>query len=231
MLKKWEELPECIRIPEVKKYYELLTRRKFSLVLKRVFDVLMALMLLIILGPLMVVIAVVIKVESPGEIFFRQTRVTTYGKEFRIHKFRTMIANADRLGTQITVNQDSRITRIGKILRKYRLDEMPQLIDVLEGNMSFVGTRPEVPSYVQKYSNEMKATLLMPAGITSEASIRYKDEAKLLDGADNVDFVYVNEILPAKMKYNLLALSEFSFKNEILTMLRTVLAVMGKNYE
>lgn len=231
MLKKWDELPAWMRTPEVKIYYDVLAKRKFSLMLKRAFDIIAALLLLIVLSPIIVIIALIVTIESPGGFIYRQTRVTSYGKEFRIHKFRTMVVNADKLGTQVTVGQDSRITKTGKFLRKYRLDEIPQLIDILCGNMSFVGTRPEVPLYVGKYTDVMNATLLLPAGITSEASIRYKDEAELLEGAEDVDSVYVNEILPAKMKYNLLALNKFSFGADIMTMLRTVLAVLGKNYK
>jgi len=231
MLKKWDELPEWMRTPAVKGYYDILEKRRFSLLQKRVFDIVVALLLLIVLSPIFLVIAVIIAIESPGGFFYRQVRVTTCGKEFRIHKFRTMVKNADKLGTQVTVGQDARITKSGKVLRRYRLDELPQLIDVLSGNMSFVGTRPEVPMYVKKYTDEMKATLLLPAGITSEASIRYKDEAELLEGAEDVDSVYVKVILPAKMKYNLMALSKFSFGAEIRTMLRTVLVVFGKSYE
>ena len=166
-------------------------------------------------------------VDSPGGVFYRQVRITQYGKEFRIHKFRTMVSNADKIGSQVTVGQDARITKIGKILRKYRLDEFPQLIDILQGNMSFVGTRPEVPKYVNKYSKEMKATLLLPAGITSEASICYKDEAELLERAENIDDVYVNQVLPGKMKYNLNSIKNFSFLGEIWMMFKTVVAVLS----
>ena len=178
----------------------------------------------------MIVIALAIVLDSPGEVFYRQERVTQYGKIFRIHKFRTMVSNADKIGSQVTTDNDKRITSIGRVLRKYRLDELPQLLDVLNGSMSYVGTRPEVPKYVEKYTAEMKATLLLPAGITSEASIRYKDEAKLLDDRADVDKVYVEKVLPKKMKYNLMAIEQFSFLNDIATMLRTVFAVFGKNY-
>lgn len=153
-----------------------------------------------------------------GGVFYRQERVTTYGKKFKIHKFRTMVANADQIGSAVTVSGDNRITPTGAFLRKYRLDELPQVFDVLSGNMSFVGTRPEVTKYVKKYTKEMRATLLLPAGITSEASIRYKDEAELLDAADDVDRVYVEEVLPGKMKYNLQSIKKFSFLGEIVTM-------------
>ena len=157
---------------------------------------------------------------------FRQVRITTGGKEFRIFKFRTMVTDAEKLGTQVTVGQDPRITGSGRFLRKLRLDEVPQLFNVLAGDMSFVGTRPEVPRYVEQYTPEMWATLLLPAGITSEASIRYKDEDVLLNGAEDVDRVYVEQVLPEKMKYNLNYLREFSFWKDIAIMFETVIAVL-----
>lgn len=169
-----------------------------------------------------------IKLDSPGPVFYRQERVTTYGKKFRIHKFRTMVNNAEKIGSAVTVGADSRITKLGAKLRGFRLDELPQVFDVLSGNMSFVGTRPEATKYVEKYKPEYLATLLLPAGITSEASIRYKDEAELLAGADDVDRVYVEKVLPGKMRYNLDSIRKFSFFADIATMFRTVFAVLGK---
>lgn len=229
--REWDELPKGLRVPEVREYYEILSKKKFSLRMKRCFDVVVAAVMLVCLSPIMLVIAIAIVCDSPGGVFYRQERVTQYGKIFRIHKFRTMVSNADKIGTQVTVENDSRITKIGSVLRKYRLDETPQIFDVLAGNMSFVGTRPEVTEYVKKYTKEIRATLLLPAGITSEASIRYKDEAELLDAADDVDRVYVEEVLPEKMKYNLESLRHFSFFGDIRTMMRTVFAVIGKDYK
>lgn len=228
-LREWDDLPKWMQYPEVREYYDILSKRKLSLKLKRIFDVVVASVLLIILTIPIAVIAIMIKLDSKGPVFYRQERVTAYGKKFRIYKFRTMIANADQIGTAVTVDGDSRITKMGSRLRNLRLDELPQLFDVLSGNMSFVGTRPEATKYVKKYTKEMRATLLLPAGITSEASIRYKDEAKLLDKADDVDKVYVEEILPEKMKYNLESIRKFSFWGEIMTMLRTVFAVLRKD--
>ena len=195
-MKKWKELPEFMRTDEVKEYYDILQTKKVSLTLKRIFDIIVALILLIILFIPMIIIAIIIKMDSEGPVFYRQERITRYGKKFKIHKFRTMVSNADKIGTAVTTNNDARITKIGSKLRNLRLDEVPQLIDVLQGNMSFVGTRPEATKYVERYSNEMNATLLMPAGITSEASIRYKDEAKLLEKAEYADFLYMLDILP-----------------------------------
>ena len=225
-MKKYEDLPRGLRHPEVKEYLEILKKKQGQLAVKRAFDVCMAFIMLLLLAVPMAVIAVMIAADSPGGVFFRQKRITTYGKVFRIHKFRTMCKDADKKGSAVTVSGDARVTKIGAFLRKYRLDELPQLIDVLAGDMSFVGTRPEVPEYVKKYTKEMRATLLLPAGITSEASIAYKDEAELLDGAADPDEVYVKQILPAKMEYNLKALREFSLWNDLKTMIRTVLEVI-----
>lgn len=231
MLKRWEDLPDFMRTPEVRPYWEALNRKRFSLVCKRLFDIVAAMILLLILAIPMLILALWIKLDSPGTVFYRQERVTTYGRHFRIHKFRTMVSNADKIGSAVTVRQDSRITKAGAKLRDLRLDELPQLLDVISGDMSFVGTRPEAVKYVERYQPEFNATLLMPAGITSEASIRYKDEDKLLNAADDVDEVYVNKVLPAKMKWNLESIRRFRFLREILTMFRTVFAVMGKDYE
>jgi len=231
MLKKWDDLPDFMRVDEVRPYWEILNKRRGQLVLKRCFDLVVALVLLIILAIPMGIIAVLIKKDSDGPVFYRQERVTTYGRRFRIHKFRTMVSNADKIGTAVTVGNDSRITKIGAKLRGHRLDELPQVLDVIQGTMSFVGTRPEAVKYVERYKPEYNATLLMPAGITSEASIRYKDEDKLLNAADDVDSVYVEKVLPEKMKWNLESIRRFRFLREILTMFRTVFAVLGKDYE
>ena len=226
MLKKWEELPKYMRTEEVRPYYESLSRKKFSLWIKRVFDVTVASIMLVLLSPVLLVLAFLIAKDSKGGVFYRQERVTQYGRKFRIFKFRTMVANADKIGTQVTVQNDNRITKIGEKLRKYRLDELPQLFNIILGDMSFVGTRPESTHYVKCYTPEMYATLLLPAGVTSEASIRYKDEAELLDQAADVDEVYVKEVLPGKMKYNLEEIRKFSWWREIGTMVRTVVAVV-----
>lgn len=231
MLKKWEDLPDFMKCDEVREYYEILEKRKFSLFLKRAFDLVAGSIMFIILAIPMAVLAIWIKLDSPGPVFYRQERITAYGKHFKIHKFRTMVANADKIGTAVTVGNDSRITKVGAKLRDYRLDEFPQVFDLLSGNMSFVGTRPEAVKYVEKYKPEYMATLLLPAGITSEASIRYKDEAELLDAADDIDRVYVEDVLSGKMKYNLEAIRKFSFFGELVTMFRTVFAVLGKEYD
>lgn len=230
MLRKWEELPDFMRTEAVRPYYDILSNKKGTLAAKRAFDLVMASFPLIFLSPVMLVIAVAVKLDSKGEIFFRQERVTQYGKIFKIYKFRTMVKDADKLGSQVTTKNDARVTRIGRFLRKYRLDETAQLFNVITGDMSFVGTRPEAVPYAQKYTKEMMATLLLPAGITSEASIRYKDEDILLDVADDIDKIYVEDVLPEKMKYNYQSLRNFSFIKDILTMLKTILVVLGKTY-
>ena len=228
ILKKWGDLPDNLRTDAVRPYYDLLAKRRGSLLIKRIFDVVVSALMLLILSPVFLVLAIAIKLDSPGPVFYRQVRVTQYGKQFRIFKFRSMVSDADKRGSLVTVSGDSRITRVGHVIRNCRLDELCQLIDIFRGTMTFVGTRPEVPKYVAAYTPEMMATLLLPAGVTSEASIRYKDEAELLDAAEDVDAVYIRDVLPGKMKYNLDALKSFSFFSDIATMFRTVFAVLGK---
>ena len=230
MLYKWEQLPENLKTEQVRPYYDALSKRQASLLFKRVFDVVVSAVMLLVLLPVFLILAIAIKLDSPGPVFYRQERVTQYGKRFRIFKFRSMVQNADK-GSLVTVSGDSRITRVGKIIRKCRLDELCQLIDVFRGTMTFVGTRPEVVKYVDRYTPEMLATLLLPAGVTSLASIYYKDEDKLLDGAEDVDKVYVEKVLPGKMRYNLKAIKTFSFWGDIKLMFMTVFAVLGKEYK
>ena len=213
----------------VKPYYEILQKKQISLIFKRSFDIVVSLIMLLILSPVFLLLAIAIKMDSKGPVFYRQVRVTQYGKEFRIFKFRTMVNNADKIGSQVTVGGDNRITRVGKVIRECRLDEIGQLLNILGGSMTFVGTRPEVPKYVEKYTSEMWATLLLPAGVTSEASIRYKDEAALLDAAEDVDATYIQDVLPGKMKYNLRSIQEYSFFKDIETMFQTVFAVVDKD--
>lgn len=226
MLKKYDELPKFMKNKEVKKYYDILNKKKFNLILKRVFDIVASLILLILISPVLLVLAIAIKIDSKGPVFYRQKRITTYGREFKIFKFRTMVVDADKKGTLVTLKNDSRITRVGNKIRKCRLDELPQLINVLIGDMSFVGTRPEVKKYVDAYSNEMMATLLMPAGITSLASIEYKDEDKIIEKyikkGENIDDIYINRILPDKMKYNLNYIKKFNIIEDIKTCIKTI---------
>lgn len=228
LLKAWNKLPQEFQNESVRPYYEALSRKKGQLLVKRIADILLSAALLIILSPVMLILAVAIKLDSPGSVIFRQVRVTQYGKEFRIFKFRTMVSNAQQLGTQVTVKGDARITRMGQLLRSCRLDELPQLLNVLIGEMSFVGTRPEVPKYVAQYTPQMMATLLLPAGITSRASICYKDEDKLLSDASDADKTYIEQVLPGKMEYNLNSLLAFSVWEDLKTMFDTVFAVIRK---
>lgn len=225
----WEKLPPQMQTEAVKPYYEILQKKQISLIFKRLFDIVVSLIMLLILSPVFLILAIAIKLDTEGPVFYRQVRVTQYGKEFRIFKFRTMVNNADKIGSQVTVGGDSRITRVGKVIRECRLDEIGQLLNILGGSMTLVGTRPEVPKYVEKYTPEMWATLLLPAGVTSEASIRYKDEAALLDAAEDVDATYIQDVLPGKMKYNLRSIQEYSFFKDIETMFQTVFAVVDKD--
>ncbi len=221
-MKSFSKLPPQFRCDEVKAYYDILSRKTGSLILKRTFDITVSFMLLVLLIVPIIIIAFAVKLTSEGPVFYRQERVTTYGKVFKILKFRTMVQNADKIGTLVTTDSDSRVTGIGRFLRKYRLDELPQVFNVLSGSMSIVGTRPEVPKYVNEYKPEYYATLLIPAGITSLASIMYKDEEKLLSSSKDADYVYINEILPGKMKYNLQYTENFGFFSDIKLMFKTV---------
>lgn len=227
---KWEKLPENMQTEIIRPYWEKLRKRNWNLFWKRVFDIVVSLFMLILISPLFLCLAIAIKIDSKGPVFYRQVRVTQYGKEFKIHKFRSMTVDADK-GSLVTVKGDVRVTKVGKFIRKCRLDEISQLIDVFQGKMSFVGTRPEVPKYVEKYSPEMISTLLLPAGVTSEASILYKDEAELLDTAEDTDKVYVEEIIPAKMYYNLKEITKEGMFHDIKVIFMTVFAVLGKEYK
>lgn len=230
ILKKWEDIPHNIKNEETKKYYDILKKKKASILLKRVFDILISLILLIILSPFFLIIAIAIKIDSKGPVFYKQERITEYGRIFKIFKFRTMVQNADKIGSLVTIGEDPRITKVGKLIRKCRLDEISQLINVLIGDMSFVGTRPEVKKYVDKYTDEMKATLLMKAGITSRASIKYKNEdeiiSKYLNKGEKVDDIYINRVLPEKMKWNLEYIKNFSILEDLKVCINTAIGII-----
>lgn len=228
LLRDWNDLPDRMKNESVRSYYEILERKKKSLIIKRIFDIVVGLILLIVLSPLLITIGLIIKIDSGVPVFFRQTRVTQYGKNFKIFKFRTMVNDAEHISTAITTNNDPRVTRTGKFLRRYKLDEIPQLFNIVLGDISFVGTRPEVPKYVEHYTDEMMATLLLPAGVTSEASIKYKDEEKILTSVDDVDKTYIDIVLPEKMKHNITSIGSFSFFGEIKIMARTIVAVISQ---
>lgn len=229
ILRKWEDLPTRMKTPEVERYYNILKRKKAQLLIKRIADVLISGFLLVLLSPVFAVTALAIKLDSRGPVFYRQVRVTQYAERFSIFKFRSMVTDADK-GIPLTVNNDSRITRTGRFIRRLKIDELSQLIDVFRGTMTFVGTRPEVPKYVEKYTDEMMATLLLPAGITSLASVYYKDENQLLDAADDPEGMYLETVLPDKMYYNLKAIEEFGLVEELKILIMTVLAVIGMDF-
>lgn len=224
-LKPWEALPESLKIEEVKVYYDMLSKKRLALAAKRLFDLVVAFIMCVVISPVLLGVGAAIKLTSKGPIFFRQTRITQFGREFRVFKFRTMTVGAEG-GAAVTVKNDCRVTKIGRFLRKFRLDEFPQLFNIVVGSMSFVGVRPEVPKYVSRYEPEMLATLLLPAGVTSPASIEFRDEEKFLQDAENVDETYVLKVLPPKMKYNLEYLQGFSFFGDLKIMLQTVWAVL-----
>lgn len=230
ILKKWENIPDNIKNEKTKEYYDILNSKKITLFLKRLFDIIFSTILLIVLSPILIILAIAIKIDSKGPIFYRQERITQYGKIFKIFKFRTMIFNADKIGALVTTKNDSRITRVGNIIRKCRLDEIPQLINILVGDMTFVGTRPEVKKYIERYTDEMKATLLMPAGVTSIASIKYKNEdeiiGKYIEQGEDIDDIYVNRVLPEKMKYNVDYVKKFTIFQDILICVQTVNEVL-----
>lgn len=229
-LKKWSKLPDNLKNEKTREYYDILSKKTCSLIIKRLFDIFVSAILLIILSPVLLILAVAIKIESEGPVFYRQERITQYGRKFRIFKFRTMVKDADKIGALITLGKDPRITRVGNLIRKCRLDEIPQLINVLIGDMTFVGTRPEVKKYVDMYSDEMKATLLMKAGITSIASLRYRDEdeimSRYISHGETIDEAYVNHVLPEKMKYNLEYIKKFNVFTDIKICIDTVLVVL-----
>ena len=227
ILRRWEDLPASMKNDSVSRYYQSLSNKKLSLLAKRIFDIVFSLLMLILLFPIFIIISIIIKVDSRGPIMFRQVRITQYGKKFRIFKFRTMVENAETTGSQVTTKNDNRVTNIGKILRKYRLDELPQLLNIIVGDMSFVGTRPEVEKYVEKYTDTMMATLLLPAGVTSQTSVEYKDEEQLLAESDDIDKLYVENILPSKMNINLKSIEEFSILTDIKIILKTVFVVFS----
>jgi len=225
LVKQWEKLPVDMQNEAVRPYYELLRKKVVSLIIKRLFDIIMSIVVLIVLFPIFLIVSLFIKTDSKGPVFYRQERVTQYGKIFKIFKFRTMVQDADKIGSLVTINNDTRVTKIGKKLRKYRLDEIPQLLNIFSGDMTFVGTRPEVPKYVAHYTDEMKVTLLLPAGVTSKASIEYKDEEKILKEAEDTDLVYIEKILPEKMRINLQQLQQASIFNDIRLMVFTLVSV------
>ena len=205
----------------------VLQRRRPQLAAKRAMDIAISAAALCVLWPVLLLIALAIVVDDPGPVFYRQVRVGRGGKPFRIFKFRTMVVDADKKGLSITVGRDSRITRVGAFLRKTKLDELAQLLNVLCGQMSFVGPRPEVPRYVELYTPYQRQVLLVRPGITDYASIAYCNENDLLAGADDPEKMYIETIMPDKIELNMKYLREISPLTDVRLMLRTVLAVIA----
>lgn len=230
LIKKWEKLPDVLRIEEVRPYYDILRKKNFSLFWKRVFDITVSGIVLLLILPFFLILSLAIVIDSKGPVFYRQERVTQYGKHFRIFKFRSMVNDADKKGTLVTVDHDSRITRVGKFIRKFKIDEMSQLIDIFRGTMTFIGTRPEVPKYVDQYKAEYLATFLLPAGVSSMASIMFKDENDMIDGAEDPDKVYIEKILPIKMEWNLSEIKKYGFWRDIKLCFMTIFGMFGKKY-
>lgn len=230
-MKKWNALPDFLKVKEVEAYYVKIKRKGFSRFIKRAFDLFVAFVFFLILCVPMLIIGFLVKVTSRGPVFYRQKRIGIYGKTFGIFKFRTMIKDADKVGNLITSKNDSRITGFGKFLRKTKLDEIPQILNILAGDMSFVGTRPEVSKYVDMYTPEMRATLLMRPGVTSTASIKYRDENDMIpsDNALSEDETYMSLIVPKKMKYNLEYLTKFNLFLDMGIMFKTFFSMFKRN--
>ena len=205
---------------------QVLSKRRGRLALKRAMDVVVSAAALCVLWPLYLIIALAIVIDDPGPVFYRQVRVGRGGKPFRIFKFRSMVVDADKKGLEITVGHDRRITRVGAFLRKTKLDELAQLLNVLCGQMSFVGPRPEVPRYVELYTPYQRQVLLVRPGITDYASIAYRHENDLLDAAQDPERMYIEQIMPAKIELNMKYLREISPAADIRLILKTVEAVV-----
>ncbi len=205
---------------------EILSKRKIQLVIKRLFDIVVSFIGLLILSPIFLVIGIIIKLDSKGPIFFRQVRVGKNGKKFKIFKFRTMVVDAEKKGLHITVDGDSRITKSGKFLRKFKIDELPQLINVLIGDMSFVGPRPEVPKYVEMYDENQRSILKIRPGITDIASIEYRDENSILAQSKNPEETYINEIMPRKIELNFKYIENMSVIYDIKLIIETIFKVI-----
>jgi lipopolysaccharide/colanic/teichoic acid biosynthesis glycosyltransferase len=224
----YSELPENMKNETTAEYLEILKKRKFHLVMKRCFDISVSLILLICFSPFFLLLAVAIKLDSKGPVFYRQIRVGRYNQDFKIFKFRSMVSNADKIGLAITTGNDPRITRMGKFIRKCRLDEISQLLNVLNGTMSLVGPRPEVRKYVDAYQPKYMATLLVRPGVTAEASIRFRNEDELLAQGDNPEKIYMEDILPIKMNLGLEYMKKVSVFRDMKIMFQTVFAVLKK---
>lgn len=196
---------------------------KINQIIKRIFDFLVSLLGIIILSPIFIIVSIAIKIDSKGNILFLQKRVGRYGKEFNIYKFRTMVTDAEKIGKQITVGNDSRITKVGTFLRKTKIDELPQLFNVLKGDMSLVGPRPEVPKYVALYNEEQKNVLNVRPGITDMASLRYRDENEILGKVENPEEYYINVIMKDKLSLNLEYIQKSNVFFDIYLIVKTII--------
>jgi len=195
--------------------------------MKRTFDILLSGLGLLFLWPVLLVVAILVKREDGSPVFFNQERVGRGGELFRIHKFRTMFRDAESCGPSVTGGGDPRITRMGRILRKTKLDELPQLLNVLRGDMSFVGPRPEVAKYVALYTDEQRAILEHRPGITDLATLRYRNEEEILAEADDPESYYIEKIIPAKIALNLEHARKSSFFADLGIILKTLLAIVS----
>ena len=200
--------------------------KKLNSIIKRIFDFFAALIGIIILSPILIVVSIAIKIDSPGNIMFLQKRVGKNGGEFDIYKFRTMVTDAEKLGKQITVGKDNRITKVGAFLRKYKIDELPQLFNVLKGDMSLVGPRPEVPKYVALYDKDQKKVLSVRPGITDLASLKYRDEKDILGKVENPEEYYINVIMKDKLSLNLEYIEKSNLFFDISLIIKTILKCM-----
>ena len=225
---RYEDLPTSMKKKKVKEYFDLLQKRRFALGSKRVFDIVVSLLILAVCSPFFLILAAAIKIDSRGPVFYRQVRVGRYDEDFRIFKFRTMVANADKIGLSLTTGNDPRITRVGRLIRKCRLDEFSQLLNVLCGDMSLVGPRPEVRKYVEAYKPEYMAKLLVRPGITATSSIAFRNEDELLGQGGDPEKIYIEKILPGKMALNLEYLRRISVFGDIKIMVQTVFAVLKR---
>ncbi len=198
------------------------------MIAKRIFDLFFSLLGVLLLAPLLLAIAIWIRIDSPGTVFFRQERVGRFGKNFHIFKFRTMCLDAESQGRQITVGDDPRITRSGRFLRTYKLDELPQLFNVISGEMSLVGPRPEVPRYVALYPPDVRELVLsVPPGITDYASIEYRDENAVLARAVDPEKAYIEEVMPVKLGYCSRYVLHRSLWLDLMLILKTLKALVG----
>lgn len=225
----FEEFSKVNRTPykyEIIDFDSLMKKKKFSLFFIRCFDIFASLLGIIFLSPLFLIVAIVVASTSKGGVFFRQVRVGKNAKEFKIIKFRTMVVNSPKKGALLTVGADCRVTKVGKFLRKAKIDELPQLFNVLVGQMSFVGYRPQVPYFVEMYTDYERNVFRVKPGITDLASIMYRNESEVLAEADDYETTYINEIMPQKLALNMEGMKRMSLWFDLCIIFKTLLAVL-----